>query len=108
MTLIVQQLTLALAGLLHLNSGSISELLFKAYTEAVLIKAFGAPFSVKDRLRENGYLWDSGSKGIQKHSWKEISTDYLPKEKALLDSLYYRGLDKAYYIYRDVRSRFKP
>lgn len=99
---------LALAWLLHINSGSISELLFKAYTEAVLIRAFGAPFSVKDRLRENGYLWDNGSKGIQKHWWKEISTDYLPKEKSLLDSLYHCGSDKAHYIYRDARSRFKP
>jgi DNA polymerase-3 subunit epsilon len=98
---------LALAWLLHTNAGSMNELLSKAYTKTILVRALGAPFIVKDRLRENGYFWDSGASGLQKHWWKEINMDCLPQEKVLLDSLYHRGSDKAYYDYRDVKSRFK-
>ena len=98
---------LAMAWLFHLLPESVANLLSEADRRTVLVRAFGAPFDVKDYLKERGYRWHDGVKGANKHWWREISEDELPQEQTYLDDLYHRGSEHAHYDYKDARNRFK-
>ena len=98
---------LAMAWLFQLLPESVANLLSEADRRTVLVRAFGAPFDVKDYLKERGYRWHDGVKGANKHWWREISEDELPQEQTYLDDLYHRGSEHAHYDYKDARNRFK-
>lgn len=91
----------------YLLPDSVANLLSEADRRTVLVRAFGAPFDVKDYLKERGYRWHDGVKGANKHWWREISEDELPQEQTYLDDLYHRGSEHAHYDYKDARNRFK-
>lgn len=97
---------LATLWLLHVCENALTELRQSINQKTVLIRAFGAPFDVKDALKTHGYRWHDGINGANKHWWTQIPLDFLEAERAFLDDLY-RGSDRAVYEHLDARKRFK-
>lgn len=98
---------LAMAWLFHLLPESLDNLLSEADKRTVLVRAFGAPYEVKDFLKERGYRWHDGTQGANKHWWRGIAESELTGEQTFLDDLYQRGAELSHYDYRDARNRFK-
>ncbi len=98
---------LAIAWLFYLLPGEWIQL-SELDRRTILVRAFGAPFNVKDHLKKRGYRWHDGIKGSnKKHWWHEIDEDELPRERDFLDNLYHLGSELAHYDYKDARDRFK-
>lgn len=98
---------LAMAWLFHLVPEALGNLLSEADKRMVLVRSFGAPYEVKDFLKERGYRWHDGAQGANKHWWREIAESELTGEQTFLDDLYHRGAEHAHYDYKDARNRFK-
>lgn len=98
---------LAMAWLLHSIPEAFELLLTGAENSTVVIRAFNAPFEVKDHLKRRGYRWHDGAKTYPKHWWREVTEDDLPLEKSYLDDLYEFGSDTAQYEFIDASKRFK-
>lgn len=97
---------LALAWLLNIANGASAELIQSVNTETTKILAVGAPFSVKDVLKEHNYEWSDGSDGPERGWWIEVPVDDVNVHYDLLDALY-QGGDFAHYVRMDSRVRFK-
>jgi DNA polymerase III subunit epsilon len=98
---------LAMAWLFHLLPQAFESLLESAIKRTVRVSAMGAPYDVKDVLKERKYYWHNGDTGLKKHWWCEIAEEHLEVEKQFLDELYYQGAKKAQYDFLDATSRFK-
>ncbi len=98
---------LATAWLLHLQPQACADLLDQANSKTVLVRAFGAPFDVKDTLKARGYRWHNGTEGANKHWWRELGATQLEQEQDFLNELYAQGAERAHYDYVDARTRFK-
>lgn len=98
---------LAMAWLFHQLPAACVDLVTKASLRTVFVRAFGAPFEVKDGLKERGYRWHNGQSGGNKHWWREVSEADLVAEQAFLNQLYHQGAEHAHYDYQDAHSRFK-
>ncbi len=98
---------LAMAWLFHLLPLAFESLLVEADKRTIRVQAMGAPFSVKDILKERKYRWHNGEKGPVKHWWRDVSEEELEDEKHFLDGLYQQGSTKAEYVYLDALNRFK-
>lgn len=98
---------LAMAWLFYVLPEAMVDMLETARRRTVSVKAFGAPFEVKDTLKEHGYRWHNGDKGANKHWWRELDEKDLIAEQAFLDTVYHQGSQQAHYDYQDARSRFK-
>ncbi len=99
---------LAIAWLLYLLPDTVSSLLSGINHRTIIVRAFGAPFKVKDYLREQGYRWNNGiGMNCNKHWYREIGEDGLLEEKNFLNDLYHNGSKQAHYDYVDARNRFK-
>lgn len=94
----------AMAWLFHHVPEAVAQLWENASEDTVIVRAFGAPYNVKDDLKGRGYRWQASG---DKHWWKEIPDSKLAKEQAFLDELYHRGSKMARYDYMDARSRYK-
>ena len=98
---------LALAWLLHIQNHAFADLLAQACKKTVIVRAFGAPFEVKDALKTRGYRWHDGTAGPNRHWWKEIAEEELADEKNFLDELYPHGSDRAGFSVKTAAERFK-
>jgi DNA polymerase-3 subunit epsilon len=96
-----------MAWLFHLQNDALTQLWQSAKARTVFVRAFGAPFEVKDALKDRGYRWHNGSEGANKHWWCEIAESDLEAEQQFLNHIYHRGAELAHYDYRDATSRFK-
>lgn len=96
---------LATAWLLVQRPDAFAHLLDSVNQRSVTISAHGAPFAVKDKLKERGYRWYAGTSQRKKCWWREVKEPALEDEKATLDALYPRGAELAAYEYRDARTR---
>lgn len=96
---------MATAWLLAQRPDAFARLLDSVEQQSVTIRAHGAPFAVKDKLKERGYRWYAGTAQSKKCWWREVREADLDAEKAALDALYPGGAGKAAYEYRDARSR---
>ncbi|MFA5522365.1 MAG: 3'-5' exonuclease [Castellaniella sp.] len=99
--------TLAMAWLFHRMPAALEALLVEARRTTVRVQAFGAPFDVKDALRERGYRWHNGTSGPNRHWWCEVDAAALGEEQAFLDALYHNGSEQAHYVRRTAWNRFK-
>ena len=97
---------LATAWLLHANPEAFPQLLASARQPTVVIRAFGAPFEVKDQLKSRGYRWHAGDEGSNKCWWTEIPETDLQEEQRYLAEAYPGGSDRAHYERRTARTRF--
>ena len=98
----------AMAWLIHLVPNALTDLLAGVDRRTVLVRAFGAPFDVKEALKARGYRWHGGGQGANKHWWCEIDEAELEPERSCLENLYRRASEQAHYEYKDARNRFKP
>lgn len=98
---------LAVAWMLAQRPDAFAQLLDRVELKSVKISALGAPFGVKDHLKERGYRWHSGTANSKKCWWREVPESALADEKAALDALYPRGAESSTYEYRDARTRHK-
>ncbi len=98
---------LALAWLLHVHNHAFADLLDQAAKKTITVRAFGAPFEVKDVLKTRGYHWHGGTTGPNRHWWKEIPEEALVDEKNFLDELYPNGSDYAGFFVKTAANRFK-
>ncbi|MDN3562408.1 3'-5' exonuclease [Vreelandella neptunia] len=98
---------LATAWLMHINQEAFSQLLTSARQRTVVIRAFGAPFDVKDTLKARGYRWHSGDKGPNKGWWTEVDANAIEEEQAFLNATYSQGSEHAHYEPQTARTRFK-
>nr|WP_290950792.1 hypothetical protein [Halomonas sp.] len=81
----------ATAWLMHINEAAFAQLLTSARQRTVVIRAFGAPFDVKDTLKARGYSWHSGDKGSNKGWWTEVDANAAEEEQAFLNATYSQG-----------------
>lgn len=98
---------LATIWMLAERTDAFARLLDRMAQRTVVIRAFGAPFEVKDQLKANGYSWHAGDAGSNKCWWKEVPEHDLEAEQAALNELYRNGAERAGYQYRDARTRFR-
>ena len=77
------------ATTLRLISPYLEELVARSFLHEYKLIAVGAPFALKDNLKEHGYHWDAE----QRVSYKEIFEDVLETEKAFLRDQIYQGQD---------------
>lgn len=99
---------LAMAWLLHRRADAFAMLLDSVAAETVVVRAFGAPYAVKDLLKARGYKWHGADDGrMNKHWWIEIPGSALGDEQEYLDSEYRDGSTLAHYSYMDATKRFK-
>lgn len=84
-----------------------SSLLERAYEVTSRICAVNAPFDKKDLLKERGYRWNDGARGI-KGWWVDVPEELESSElKYLADVIYPGGRTTSVHISRiDARSRF--
>lgn len=96
---------LAVAWLLHRNPEALKQLLASEAAVEYAVCATGAPFEVKDQLKERGYHWRPEEYG---KVWRTVvPADELPVEQAFLSSLYFRGGDLADVQELTSRNRFR-
>ena len=98
---------LALAWLFHVQNRAFADLLYQAEKKTVTVRAFGAPFEVRDSLKTRGYRWHDGTTGPNRHWWKEIPEEELAAEKNFLDELYPHASDRAGFSLKTAAERFK-
>lgn len=98
---------LATAWLLAERPDAFSMLLDSIEQQTVVVRAFGAPFGVKDQLKERGYRWHPGDSGSNKCWWCEVAESDLSAEREFLDETYHDGSVKASYEPRDSRARYR-
>jgi DNA polymerase-3 subunit epsilon len=98
---------LATAWLLHTNPAAFAAALDSARERTVVVRAFGAPFDVKDALKDRGYRWHPGDTGSNKCWWTSVSEKDLDAEQAFLEGTYHNGSGSAHYEKQTARSRFK-
>lgn len=96
---------LATVWMLVQQPEAFASLLDAVSRETVVVRAFGAPFDVKDRLKGRGYRWHPGDAGSNKCWWKEIPEDELSAEQAWLNEIYHNGGERAGYESRCARAR---
>jgi DNA polymerase-3 subunit epsilon len=74
--------------LMHEDGGQtvLGALLERAQCPGTIVRAVGASFAVKDRLKGRGYRWDSG-KTVW---WREVAEDELEAERRWLEDFVYR------------------
>ncbi len=99
--------TLAMAWLFHRMPAALEALLVTARRTTVRVQAFGAPYGVKDVLKERGYRWHNGTDGANRHWWREIDAAALSDEQAFLDDLYRNGAQAAHYQRTTAWERFR-
>jgi DNA polymerase-3 subunit epsilon len=97
---------LAVAWLLHVLPEAFESLLDNARKRTAVVHAFGAPFEIKDTLKESGYRWDNGDGGNSKHWWKEVGEECIAEEMALLRE-YYRADEMCSIQYKTAFERYK-
>ncbi|CAM3966676.1 3'-5' exonuclease [Vreelandella rituensis] len=98
---------LATAWLMHINPAAFTQLLVSARQRTVIIRAFGAPFDVKEALKARGYRWHSGDRGPNKSWWTEVDANAVEEEQSFLNATYARGAEQAHYEPQTARTRFK-
>ncbi|WP_404299078.1 3'-5' exonuclease [Halomonas sp.] len=98
---------LATSWLLYCQPQAFPLLLASARQKTVIVKAFGAPFDVKDTLKARGYRWHGGDQGSNKCWWTVVSEPNLPAEQEFLNETYHDGAQRAHYQPQTARTRFK-
>ena len=98
---------LATAWLLH-KPEAFPQLLASARQKTVIVRALGAPFEVKDTLKERGYRWHNGGNGVERHWWTTVPESNLEVERDFLNETYSNGAQRAGYQLQTARMRFKP
>ncbi len=98
---------LATIELLKEHPDALRRLHFRAQENDVVVYATGAPFDVKDRLKERGYRWNDGKNGNYKAWWCQISEDQLETERQFLSRLYPGGNRKATIERISARERYR-
>lgn len=98
---------LATVWLLHVQQPAFDALLHQVSSQTVIVRAFGAPYGVKDDLKARGYRWSDGTATANKHWHTEIPREALPAEQEALDVLYRNASTVAGYTYLDASVRFK-
>jgi len=82
-------------------------LLESAHRDTVRIWATGAPFAVKDLLKDRGYRWNPGENGEPKAWWREVFDSDEHAELAWLTDAVYEGAGGQWQLRRhDARSRY--
>lgn len=97
---------LAMAWLFFVNENALISVLASAAKKTFIVRAFGAPFDVKDSLKARDYQWDDGTGAFNKHWHCEIADTQLEEERDFLDQLY-RGAEIAHFEPVNARTRFK-
>ena len=78
------------ATTLRIVSPYVHELVARSFMREYRLSAVGAPYDLKDRLKENAYRWDA-----EKRVWyKELFEDQLVAEKEFLRVNIYQGNDR--------------
>lgn len=98
---------LATAWLLHSQPEPFPQLLASARQKTVIVRALGAPFEVKDTLKERGYRWHNGGSGSERHWWTTVPESNLEAEQQFLNETYPDGARRAGYEVQTARTRFK-
>ena len=98
---------LATAWLLHCKPESFPLLLASARQKTIIVRAFGAPFDVKETLKARGYRWHGGDQGSNKCWWTVATETNLPAEQEFLNETYHDGAQRAHYQPQTARTRFK-
>lgn len=76
----VAALVALLAAMLPSGRTACSEMILASQRPAIRVTADGAPFEVKDRLKERGYRWDQKIR----RWWKEVTINSADEERAWL------------------------
>ena len=97
---------LALAWAMHVSPQAFSLLLDDVEKCFAVVRAIGAPFDVKDMLKQRGYRWFNGNADMKKHWYRSVDQENLSEERNFLDDLY-GGSMHAMYESIDATSRFK-
>lgn len=66
---------------------TMARLLDAARRETMKIWAIGAPYDIKDQLRERGYRWSAGNNGIYRAWHIEVAREQVDEELRFLDDL---------------------
>lgn len=85
---------------------ALSKLLAAADRNTKRVWALGAPFSVKDQLRERGYRWNLGEDGRPRAWHREVQPDEVAAELRFLDSLGFPDLIEPLVLDVDATLRF--
>lgn len=96
--------TLALVWALLEVLGAFSYVIKSLEPSGAIIYAFGAPFDIKDVLRQNSYHWDGTKKVWYKHV---LRVEYLDNEVNLLRNLYDPNSQKFRIKYLNASIRYK-
>lgn len=98
---------LAVAWLLYLVPQALCALIFNAEANSVIVRAYGAPFKVKDDLKKRDYMWNDGSGSLPKHWYKSVKESELENEKQEMLKIYqYQGQTR--YEVKTARDRYLP
>lgn len=98
---------LATAWLMHCQPEAFPLLLASARQKTFVVRAFGAPFDVKDTLKARGYRWHGGDKDNNKCWWTVVAETNLQAEQEFLNKAYQNGAQLAQYQPQTARNRFK-
>ena len=101
-------------ALLHLlarpfsnNETPMTLLLESAHQDSVRIWATGAPFEVKDVMKEHGYRWNSGGNGDPKAWWIDVPAAHQVSELEWLKEFGYGGREGRWELQSfDAKSRY--
>lgn len=98
---------LATAWLMHCQPEAFPLLLASARQKTFVVRAFGAPFDVKDTLKSRGYRWHGGDQANNKCWWTLVTETNLQAEQEFLNKTYPNGAQLAQYQPQTARTRFK-
>ncbi|WP_141440115.1 3'-5' exonuclease [Vreelandella titanicae] len=98
---------LATAWLMHCQPEAFPLLLASARQKTFVVRAFGAPFDVKDTLKSRGYRWHGGDQANNKCWWTVVTETNLQAEQEFLNKAYPNGAQLAQYQPQTARTRFK-
>ena len=98
---------LATCWLFHHQQAAFAEMLERSRQPTWLVRAWGAPFDVKDSLRAQGYRWNADTKGVDRHWYREVTADQVEQEREFLVNLYAEAAYTAEWQEMTARTRFK-
>ncbi|GAB0154420.1 3'-5' exonuclease [Marinobacterium sp. BA1] len=98
---------LAVLWLLAENPSALDDALAASIRLTCVVRAFGAPFEIKDSLKNTDFTWDDGSTNHPKHWWKSVSETELDDLREWLNSLSGYSAEKAEYTSLTARQRYK-
>jgi len=83
------------------------ELISSGNRQSLIVRAFGAPYKVKDQLKQKGYRWQPAKNEQVAHWWKEIDEALQTQENEFLNATYQGASKNTVFEQRNAFNRFK-